>query len=412
MHRIAPGVGVSDNGQGAFFTGPWSEDLVRGTLLDERTGMRYRPDVTTGPYKFVSYDADDRVIHLTANDLFLGQWDGIKPLIRDVFLRETPQALQQDWLQTGMIDLLIQVSGGEQINAALNMVDEGAPLSFTTYNRNGYGRILFHCDWGPTQFPEVRRALAWCLDRDEFNRLYTMGYGEIVHSRIGAAQWMYLENRAVVDAAMIEYTLNITNAEAELVNGGWIYNAQGGAYTSGVRHKRLQDGTYMPLHIFWFSPDSNEIGATLSSLMRAHAESIGFSFQHDFGSGVMFGDVLAGRHEQRYNMVNGGVGFAVMDVVWYYYRPDPADFGTWNGNWIIDHTLNDITQDMAITTPGDKASFFAKWMEFVKHYNAVLPSIPLYSDIYFDFFNEKLIGYRRTALYPWHQSMLRAAVVD
>ncbi|MFR4881857.1 MAG: hypothetical protein ACLUBO_17040 [Coprococcus sp.] len=36
------------------------------------------------------------------------------------------------------------------------------------------------CDFGPTQFEEVRRAIAYIVDRDEINKQLTGGYGTVV----------------------------------------------------------------------------------------------------------------------------------------------------------------------------------------------------------------------------------------
>jgi peptide/nickel transport system substrate-binding protein len=314
------------------------------------------------------------------------------------------------WLETGLIDLMIQASGA-QIDAGLELMDK-VDLGYAIYNRNGYGRIVFQCDWGPTQFEEVRRAIAWCLDREEFARLFIRGWGEVVHTRVGAAQWMFIENRELVNSAMTEYTLNTANATAELVAGGWTLDADGNDWNgSGPRHK-LVDGVLMPLIVRWASPDSNEVGATLASLITEPANSIGLYFNQDFVDGNVFMAILSGVHEERFNMINGGVGFATLDSPWYNYRPLVEDFGTWNGSFLINDRINNYTQQMKQTSPGDKASYFASWFEFVKYYNHILPSLPLYADVYYDFFNSKLEGYERTALQAWMEVVIRSTVSE
>lgn len=52
---------------------------------------------------------------------------------------------------------------------------------------NGYGKIAFSCNFGPTQFKAVRKAIAYCLDRVEFCNLYSGGYAVVVNSYYGQA---------------------------------------------------------------------------------------------------------------------------------------------------------------------------------------------------------------------------------
>jgi len=411
MHVLAPGCDVVDNGRGAEITGPFTLQLLQSTVDNGSTGYRYTPYVTCGPYKFVSYDATAFQITLEANDRYLGEGaDKVRPMIKNLIFYQVATATAIDALGAGTVDLLIQMSGAISINPGLDLVDEGKAASIS-YARNGYGKITFHCDWGPTQFAEVRRAIAYAMDREEFVRQYTGGFGVIVHSRIGAAQWMLAANRAALDRDLTVYTLNLQKAREELEAGGWTLNAQGGAYTTGTRYKRMPDGSLMALVIEWFSPDSNVIGEMLSTFLDDNARSIGMTISHDWGDSVAFGNALYGEGK-RYNMINGGVGFSVVDSPWYYYQPDETMFGDWNGNWIIDEELNRYTQEMRNTTPGDNASFSRSWLNFVKRFNLILPDLPLYSDEYFDFFNPKLKDFNHSALYPWTSAILKAYVVE
>jgi len=410
MHVLAPGCDVRDTGNGVQITGPWSLQLIQGTVDNGSTGYRYTPRVTCGPYNFVSYDEGAYLITLEANDKYLGFGPNrIRPMIKNLIFYQIAQATAIDSLSTGTVDLLIQQSGATVINAGLDVVDSGK-ADYITYARNGYGRITLHCDFGPTQFEEVRRALAYSMDREEFVRQYTGGYGVIVHSRVGSAQWMLADNKAALDRNLTVYTLNLQKAREELEAGGWTLNATGGAYTTGTRYKRLPDGSLMALVIEWFSPDSNVIGEMLSTFLTDNARSIGIEIRQEWGDSTAFGLALAGTGSKRYNMINGGVGFAVIDSPWYYYQPDPTTFGSYNNNRIIDPQLDRYTQEMKNTTPGDRATFSRSWLNFATHFNKVLPDIPLYSDEYFDFFNAKLKGFSHNALYPWTSAILSAWV--
>ena len=355
------------------------------------------------------------MITLEVNDRYLGFGpERTRPMIKNLIFSQVamvPMTTMVDALGAGKVDLIIQQSGATIINAGLDVVDRGR-ANYISYARNGYGKITFNCDWGPTQFEEVRRAIAYCMDREEFVRQHTGGYGVIVHSRVGSAQWMYKDNKTALDRDLTVYTLNLDKAREELVNGGWTLNATGGAYTTGIRHKRMSDGSLMPLVLEWFSPDSNVIGAMLSTFLINNARSIGMEIRQEWGDSTAFGNAIYGTGNKRYNMINGGVGFGVIDSLWYYYLPDPSLFGFYNINFIIDEELNRYTQEMKNTAPGDRASFSRSWMNFVTRFNRILPDLPLYSDEYFDFFNPKLKNFYHNPLYPWTSAILRAYVVE
>ena len=83
---------------------------------------------------------------------------------------------QLDQLKKGRVDVLSSVTGGEETKAALALVD-GVNFKETHYDRAGYGKLAFRCDFGPTQFAEVRRAILHTIDREEFAQTFTGGYG-------------------------------------------------------------------------------------------------------------------------------------------------------------------------------------------------------------------------------------------
>ena len=48
---------------------------------------------------------------------------------------------------------------------------------------------------------------------------------------------------------------------------------------------------------------------------------------------------------------------------------------------------------MRKTEPGNIYEYVSEWITFQKRYNLVLPTIPIYSNIYYDFYNEYLQDY-------------------
>ena len=63
---------------------------------------------------------------------------------------------------------------------------------------------------------------------------------------------------------------------------------------------------------------------------------------------------------------------------------------------------------MRKTEPGDVFEYVSKWISFQDRYNEVLPTIPIYSNIYFDFLNSNLQNYWITGQVTWSQAILPA----
>ncbi len=413
LHVIAPGVTVTDTPNGAKLSDNFTTDLLRETVLTPNTGYRYRPLVTSGPYQFESYDPADSTASVILNPKFLGAYDGAKGNIYRIIIKLTNTATQMDELKTGAIDMLQGISGGAQITRGLDLHDQGI-VNFASYPRYGYGKIAFACDFGPTQFPAVRRAIAYSLDRNEFARQYTGGYGIVVNGYYGASMWEYRENKDRLDKELNSYAYNLQKAEDELVKDGWTLNKDGKAFVKGVdqiRYKKV-DGELMPLSIEWANTANNPVSDLIAAMLVPEVKKIGMQIN---GTTVDFAVLLDhlykdGIEKPVYGMFNLGTGFATTQAIWYYYSTDPEYFGTYNTNFIADKELESIALDMKRTDPQDQKGWAEKWILFQKRWNTLMPDIPLYSDIYHDFFNPKIVGYDSSPTWQFQYAILRADV--
>ena len=413
MHVIAPGVDVIDSAKGASLSAAFTADLLRQTLLTPNTGYRYSPLVTSGPYQFEDFNPADSTASVVLNPRFLGMYDGAKGSIYRLIIKLTNTATQMDELRTGAIDMLQGISGGDQITRGLDLHDAGI-VDFASYPRYGYGKIAFACDFGPTQFDAVRRAIAYSLDRNEFARQYTGGYGIIVNGYYGASMWEYVENAERLDRELNAYQYNLQKAEEELVADGWTLNKDGRAFQKGVdsiRYKRV-DGALMPLIIEWANTANNPVSDLISTMLVPEVRKIGMQIN---GTTVDFAVLLDhlykdGIDKPVYGMFNLGTGFATTQAYWYYYSTDPEYFGVYNTNFIADKELEAISLDMKRTDPQDLKGWAEKWIRFEKRWNYLLPDIPLYSDIYHDFFNPRIVGYDSSSTWDFRYAILRADV--
>ena len=61
---------------------------------------------------------------------------------------------------------------------------------------------------------------------------------------------------------------------------------------------------------------------------------------------------------------------------------------------------------MRTTVPGDVLSYVRKWVKFQERWTEVLPAIPVYSNIYFDFYTSALQNYRITSGITWADAIV------
>jgi hypothetical protein len=85
---------------------------------------------------------------------------------------------------------------------------------------------------------------------------------------------------------------------------------------------------------------------------------------------------------------------------------------TWRNTGCADETLYSLASDMRKTTPGDTLAYCKKWVEFQKRFNEVLPMLPLYSNVYFDFYTPALHDYVIQQNVGWGQAILGASLYD
>jgi peptide/nickel transport system substrate-binding protein len=410
-HVIAPNARVVDTGNGIRMEGEWNIDVLRATVDNGSVGYRYTPYVTAGPYQFVRYSESDGQATVRVNPLFLGNYVGYKPVIEHLVVRTVPNPVIVAEFTNGQVDVVMNVGGGDPINALLDYSDLGHAQWFDVL-RNGYGFIDFKHHVYPTKCVHVRRAIAYCLDRGELGRQFTGGHGRVVHSQVGYAQWMYTQNADLVDSRLHPYSVNVEEAIRELVEGGWVFDAQGNPFVQGVsalpRHKRDASGALVPLHIYWFAANA-QIGAIGESLLASNFVEAGMTYtMHHDADGAVFSAAVQGRSDPVYNMVSRGATFATAHSPWLAYDPDPAAMPHPNSNFISDQKLYDLAMALRNTAPGDNETYFERWLEYVVYFNEILPDLPLYSDIWYTFFPNNLHNFLTCSVYPWSSAILRS----
>lgn len=411
LHVIAPECDVEDTENGATITGDFTTELLQETINNVETGYRYNPKVTCGPYLFDNFDEASQQATLKANPEFVGDYRGVKPSIETLVIKTVSSDTMMNELESGSVDLLYGCSGGDTINAGLDLVEEGKAAD-TTYMRNGYGQLQFDCSVFPTDSQNVRQAIAYCLDRNEFARQYTGGYGSVVHSFYGLAQWEYQDSVEWINENLNTYEMNVEEAKKLLEEDGWNLNADGTPYSgTGTRYKDV-DGELKPLVITWCNSEGNPVSELLATMLPETMAEAGMELQAtttDFAT-LQNGILHAG--DTMYNMYNLATGFATANSPWYYFSSDEAWMGNYNTNWIADEELNDAVMPLKSIPYEDSEAWLEGWQNFIKVWNEKLPNVPLYSDEYYDFYSTRVQGWENTATWGWQNAVLDAWVSE
>ena len=424
---------VKDDGEGAYLDG--------GELnADEVNASRYVYEgrVVAGPYMIKSLDTGALTATLVRNPNYAGNFEGQKPAIETIVIVRAEDETMMDKFKTGEIDFLSQMSEGDKINAALDMVDAGG-YDYCNYTRNGYGKLMFQCDFGPTQFVEVRQAVAYLLDRQEFCNTFTGGYGSVVNGPYSTAQWMYQESEEVFNAKLNTYAYNPAEAVKVLEEGGWTLNADGTEYSgSGLRYKevtaeeagdyslnvKLDDGRIlMPLHIMWASSEGNSVSDLLVTMLAngEQTANAGMEIEQNVMTfsellNWMYRDTSAGEQYgvKTYGMYNLATGFAEVYDYSFNFVSDPESpyvaMG-YNTNFIFDKELDDDTMDMVYkAAPGDDATYLEYFQKFIIRFNELAVELPLYCNDYHTFFPSWLKNYNESSLWEFQSAILYASI--
>lgn len=305
---------IVDDGEGAYITEGFyamtgdSYDLaahITASSLNTDDAYPY-----AGPYMVSVYDNTDKSVILTRNPYYKGNYEGVIPAIEQVTYKKIVSETQLDDFIAGGVDILAGVTGGDATNEAITLADgSDGKYGYIHYSRAGYGKLGFRGDYGPAQYTEVRQAIAYCVDRAQFAKDFTGGFGGVTDGPYYTGSWMY--QAAVAQGMTLNaYSTSADSAIAVLEAGGWVYDQDGNAYESGVRYKQIpadkasendinyqsKDGAYkttkvgdfyyMPLALNWYGTTENEFTDQLVTgfMENPNMTAAGFVVQNSTGT--------------------------------------------------------------------------------------------------------------------------------
>ena len=433
IHVIAPGVSVRDDGAGVYLANKdpeatervFTAELLKKTLCDPENGYRSHPSVVSGPYTLASWDGTTATFEI--NPYFKGDFEGKKPLIQHLTYTLTTNETMMEDLRTGKLGLLNKVTDTQTIQQGIGAVGSGA-VGFSNYPRLGLSYISFCGEKDTVSGQAVRQAIAWCLDRDQVVQDYTGNFGLRADGYYGIGQWTYEilngtlaypvneEDDPETAAAYAEewealslegltvYTADPAKAAELLEADGWKLNAQ------GIREKETGSGK-VTLDLTLVYPVGSRMGEMLKVLLIPNLEKAGIRLTLQEAE---MPDLLAMYYRQVPRENDMFFLASNFDLVFDPSNGFETENGipTWRNTGCTDETLYSLASDMRKTTPGDTLAYCKKWVEFQKRFNEVLPMLPLYSNVYFDFYTPALHDYVIQQNVGWGQAILGASLYD
>ena len=433
IHVIAPGVSVRDDGAGVYLANKdpeatetvFTAELLKKTVCDPESGYRSHPSVVSGPYTLASWDGTTATFEI--NPYFKGDFEGKKPLIQHLTYTLTTNETMMEELQTGKLGLLNKVTDTQAIQQGIGAVGSGA-AGFSNYPRLGLSYISFCCEKDTVSSQAVRQAIAWCLDRDQVVQDYTGNFGLRADGYYGIGQWTYEilngtlaypvneEDDPETAAAYAEewealslegltvYSADPAKAAELLEADGWKLNEQ------GIREKET-GGEKVTLDLTLVYPAGSRMGEMLKTLLIPNLEEAGIRLTLQEAE---MPDLLAMYYRQVPRENDMFFLASNFDLVFDPSNGFETENGipTWRNTGCADETLYSLASDMRKTTPGDTLAYCKKWVEFQKRFNEVLPMLPLYSNVYFDFYTPALHDYVIQQNVGWGQAILGASLYD
>ena len=435
---IAPGCEVVDEGEGVLIRNIdetieepiFTAELLRETILDPETGYLTHPSVVSGAYVLDSYDAQTHTATFSINPYFKGDPDGVKPSIEHLVYKPVSPDTMIQALIDGEVDLLNKCTAADVIGDGRALVENGG-FRASNYPRNGYSFVSFSCERTATSSDMVRKAIAHCMNKSVLVPAYVGDYGIAVNGYYGIGQWMF--SLAVgtqvppltegQDMSMWEnvnlsnltiYAFDIEEAIRLLEDDGWTLNRDGEAFdplTDDVRCKQI-NGELVALDLKMIYPEGNAIGDTLERAFLSNLAQAGIVVSLEAKPMTELLDIYYRNVEREYDLIYLATNFSRVFNPAYTYSPEDAYQGKSNRSGIVDEELYQRALDMGRTQPGDVLTYCRKWVAFQERWAEVLPTIPVYSNIYYDFYVNTLHNYVISADQTWSEVIVKAFIGD
>lgn len=382
--------------------------LLQSGAYDVAQTFRYAPDVTAGAYKFVSFENNAATVEL--NPEFKGDAFGKTPTIPRVVVRSVNQTLDVDLAINGEVDIVQGVIEEDKIEKAVASDQVGIQV----YSRNGYGLIAFHVDYGATQHKEVRQAVAYLIDRNEFVQNILGGYGVIGQGEYGLAQWMYAERGLELEEAVHNYALDYDKANELLDASPYKFEADGTTPWDAAKGAELaetegesftywrHDAEGNQLLINHFGTVDNNVTDLINIQLPPNGRVVGLEYSLTYGDFATLIEHYYNASDSRdYTAFNLATNFTAVYDPFYSYHSSFYGNPNYNTNGVNDPELDVLIETMRNLNSDQVDEYADAWLEYQIYWNDLLPNVPLYSNEYRDVYNVRVQGLESTPVWDW-----------
>jgi len=405
LHVWGQGVAIGEDGSSLTGDVTAAATYVAGT-------ERFAPSVVSGPFTFVS-NIDKRMT-TKFNPEFLGDYRGNKAKLDTVIVQEVNQDLDVDLVIAGEVDIVTGVIQDDKIKKAI-VSDQ---VELVNYKRNGFGFISFTTDFGPTADLNYRKAVAHLIDRQQFVTTILGGYGAMVNSEYGLAQWMYDAKAAELNENLINYVVNIDEANRLLDLTEWIYEADGvtpwDATKAAAGYWRHNADGEVLVHNH-FGTTNNPISDLINTEWPKGMNQAGIQFYLEYGdfSALLANYYVEDPENRFFNSYNLATNFSVAYDPYYSLHSDFYGQYSQNPTGTNDPEIDRLTKAMRSLEPTQREEYLELWYEYQLYWNAnLLPQLPLYSNVYFDVHNVRVQGLATNPLWTIGRAIIDVSVAE
>ena len=445
IHEIAPGCKVFDEGNGVYIGNEdpdviekiFSTELLKATVMDPDNGYLSHPTVGSGPYVLTSWDGTTCTFEI--NPHFKGNQEGFKPSIPKLRFTLAENDTMIEKLEAGEFQLLNKVVRKDVIEKGSALVSAGKGFALTNYPRVGLSFIVFTPDSPALQEQNVRQAINWCMDKDAMRDDYTHLYGMTMDGMIGIGQWMYGMVMGTEDYPEIlpdnpteyeqeeyderitawknlsldgvkHYELDVKKACELLDANGWTMNENGARFTAGrdeVRCKKIH-GEMVTLDLTCAYPAENIMAAAMEEYFIPYLKEAGIRLNLVPMEMKELLRAYNDRDIEDIDMFYLADDFNIeFDPQLFFLAGDPNVVKEDTLAWAHARMAR-YARRMCETVPSDALGFVEKWITFQEKLSELLPLIPVYSNVYYDFYTSDLMNYDIIKYITWGDAIVPA----
>ena len=370
-------------------------EVIKKNAMEEPFGM--------GPYKFVEYEPS-QYIRLEINEHYVEDAVGQKPSINTIIMKITADELELDQLLVGDLDIL----PGEIDEEKIDPIKADANFAANAYPRHGYGVLTLHTDFGVTQYKEVRQAISYAMNREEFAEMFMGKYGSVVQGPYSTNFWMI--DDAWVEETLIDYHYNPEKVKEILEDAGW---ARG---DDGIYAK---DGEKLVITV---ACGTQKWADSLNLLTAKVAEECGIQFVMVSIDFQILMDHMTGLYlgSESDRIYNGFCHATSLDAVFdgyatYHSRMVNTWGGTQTGNnpRLQNAEVDALIEAMRLCNPATeegKAEYQRLYREWLIILNEEAPILPMYSNEYHDLYSAHIKNFYTSSLWDWTNGIIGATI--